>query len=315
MREVAQLLEAGLRLVEPHTANLQWLHAHLNDEESRDILASVLAFRALGHRRVKLPFNQPEYWSAAEKLERMAEGRETIDPNFLGWRLPKLDLREIGYPIEMFCRPEGVVIQLVFQQYRCATPHGVIEAAPGDVVVDAGGCWGDTALYFAHKIGEGGKVLSFEFLPDNLMVYERNLALNPELAERIAIVKQPVWSCCDAELFIGRNGPGTTVMPVRQNEDDQTARTTTVDRLLELPDASKIDFIKMDIEGAELAALRGAEYVMRRFRPKLAITVYHSLADFWEIPQFIDALGLGYRFYLRHFTTHAEETVLFAQCA
>jgi hypothetical protein len=45
--------------------------------------------------------------------------------------------------------------------------------------------------------------------------------------------------------------------------------------------------------------------------PKLAITVYHDFKDFWEIPQFLDRLGLGYRFYLRHFTIHEEERVLF----
>jgi hypothetical protein len=86
-----------------------------------------------------------------------------------------------------------------------------------------------------------------------------------------------------------------------------------IDQLLDRPDVTRIDFIKMDIEGAELAALHGAEQTLKRFRPKLAITVYHQLADFWEIPQYIESLGLGYRFYLRHFTIHAEETVLFAE--
>ena len=68
----------------------------------------------------------------------------------------------------------------------------------------------------------------------------------------------------------------------------------------------------MDIEGAELDALRGAENSIRKFRPKLAISVYHKLDHYWEIAQFIDSLGLGYRFALRHFTIHAEESVLFA---
>jgi hypothetical protein len=52
---------------------------------------------------------------------------------------------------------------------------------------------------------------------------------------------------------------------------------------------------------------------LRQFKPKLAITVYHDFKDFWMIPQFLDELGLNYRFYLRHFTIHAEETVLFAK--
>ncbi len=48
-----------------------------------------------------------------------------------------------------------------------------------------------------------------------------------------------------------------------------------------------VTFIKMDIEGSELAALRGAERIIRQQRPKLAICVYHKPEDMWEIPNFI----------------------------
>lgn len=60
-------------------------------------------------------------------------------------------------------------------------------------------------------------------------------------------------------------------------------------------------------------ALRGAERTIRSDRPRLAICVYHSLQDFVRIPKWIASLGLGYRFYLDHFTIHAEETILFAR--
>ena len=69
---------------------------------------------------------------------------------------------------------------------------------------------------------------------------------------------------------------------------------------------------KRDIEGAELAALKGAEQSIRRFKPDMAITVYHTLTDFWEIPKYLNSLCLDYEFYLRHFTIYDEETVLFA---
>ncbi len=62
-----------------------------------------------------------------------------------------------------------------------------------------------------------------------------------------------------------------------------------------------------------LQELRGEEGSIARFKPKLAITAYHSLEDFWEIPQWIAQLGLEYQFYLRHFTIHEEETVLFGE--
>lgn len=312
--DVSLSLGYGLRFAQPHATELAWLYQRLDDDESRELLVQLIAFRALGHRLVKLPSNRPQHWRAVEGMERRAEGSETVDANFLGWRLHKLDLRDIGYPIALFCTPYGAAIQFIHEQYRCETAQGTIEARPGDVVVDAGGCWGDTGLYFAHRVGGEGRVYSFEFLPDNLSIYQRNLSMNPELAGRIVLSPHPVWLARDEELFVSRNGPGTFVGPERKSEGDQTIRTMTIDQLQERPDFRRIDFIKMDIEGAELPALRGAEAVLRKFRPRLAITVYHSLADFWEIPQYLDYLGLGYRFYLRHFTTHAEETVLFATC-
>ena len=75
----------------------------------------------------------------------------------------------------------------------------------------------------------------------------------------------------------------------------------------------RVDFIKLDIEGAELRTLKGAEHTLNRFRPSLAISLYHSLDDFVAIPAFLRNLNLNYGFYLDHFTTHREETVLFAR--
>ena len=87
----------------------------------------------------------------------------------------------------------------------------------------------------------------------------------------------------------------------------------TIDELITRGFVPRVDFIKMDVEGAESEALLGAAQSLRTFRPKLALTVYHRLTDFWTIPQSVDRLSPGYRFYLRHFTIHAEETVLFAR--
>ena len=316
-RDVDIALSFGLRFVETHLDGLQWLYDHLDEPESRCLLLQLVAYRALGHRIVRLPLSNPEHGKIVDSVVQAIESQpadEALDAHFLGWKLKKIDLRQFGYPLQMHYRADGVMMQFIDQQYRCPTASGVIEARPGNVVVDAGGCWADSALYFADKVGSAGKVFSFEFLPDNLTVYRRNLELNPTHAPRIELMPHPVWSTGDVELFVNQNGPGTTVTPQRQSESSASVRTMAIDQLLERPDCPRIDFIKMDIEGAEQAALRGAEQTLRTFRPNLAVTVYHSLADFWEIPQYIDQLNLGYRFYLRHFTIHAEETVLFATC-
>jgi hypothetical protein len=75
----------------------------------------------------------------------------------------------------------------------------------------------------------------------------------------------------------------------------------------------RVDFIKMDIEGAELQALRGAEQTIRAFRPKLAIALYHNWSDFITIPGYLENLAVGYQFYLGHVTIHWGETILFAR--
>jgi len=308
-----QLLNTGLGYSRPYLAELEWLYSKLADDESRDLLVKLTAYRALGHRRIKLPTNTREFWHTRNLARQIPRGDEELDANFLGWKLHERSLETFGYPIRMFTFPGACYTTFVHQQYRCDTPDGAIECEEGDIAVDAGGCYGDTALYFAHKAGADGKVASFEFLPVNVAVFRRNMDLNPELAPRIRLFENPAWSRSGEELFVNGNGPGTSVGPVALTAGAPRAETLKIDDLVGRGDYPRIDFIKMDIEGSELEALKGSLNVLRCFKPKLAITVYHDFKDFWTIPQYLDGLDLGYRFYLRHFTIHAEETVLFAR--
>jgi hypothetical protein len=98
--------------------------------------------------------------------------------------------------------------------------------------------------------------------------------------------------------------PGATIA-------DDAIPTTTLDTLIREGTIARIDFIKMDIEGSELAALKGAEKTLREQRPRLAISLYHRREDFHAIPLWLDQLGCGYRFYLEHYSMHHEETVLY----
>ena len=96
---------------------------------------------------------------------------------------------------------------------------------------------------------------------------------------------------------------------------DQTGFTTTIsiDDFVNNNGLEKVDFIKMDIEGAECSALEGAVETIMKFKPKLAIAIYHSMDDMVNIPNWINDLNLGYKLYLGHYTIHAEETVIFAK--
>ncbi len=74
----------------------------------------------------------------------------------------------------------------------------------------------------------------------------------------------------------------------------------------------KVDFIKMDIEGSELDALKGSEETIKKYKPKLAICVYHKGKDMIYIPQYLKSLVPEYKFFLKHNTEFWGDTVLYA---
>jgi hypothetical protein len=73
----------------------------------------------------------------------------------------------------------------------------------------------------------------------------------------------------------------------------------------------RITFLKMDIEGSELAALKGAANIISSQKPKLVICLYHRYEDIWQIPAYIWSLYSDYTFYIRHYS-NSTETVLYA---
>jgi FkbM family methyltransferase len=254
-------LIAAFNPIAPYLQNLQTLFENLSDEKSRQTLIEVVAYRTLGYRKIKLAVNNPAHWKNLRLAESLVVGGAEISTGFMHFKLSKMNLDRIGYPIEFYFSPMGILIDFIEQQYRCETANGAIECEPGDHVIDAGGCWGDTALYFAHKVGANGKVYSFEFLPDNLKIYNRNLDMNPELKRRVNLIENPIWSTAGNEIAIDANGPGTSLRPNDSSLDKMRFCTESIDHLVEAGQIEKVDFIKMDIEGAELNALKGAEGV------------------------------------------------------
>lgn len=75
--------------------------------------------------------------------------------------------------------------------------------------------------------------------------------------------------------------------------------------------SDKIDFIKMDIEGAEYATLKGASDRIASDRPALAVCVYHKQEDILEIPMLCKELVDNYQIYLRHYSDNQTETVCY----
>ena len=294
---------------------LAYVYDLLADESSKSTLVKLLTFRLMGHKKVKLPLNTESYWSQRRGTEALINGKETININFLDWRLHRFALDKIGYPIEVFFLPAGVMATFILKQYEYRKRTPEIKAQEGDYVIDGGGCWGDTALYFAHEVGEQGKVFTFEFASDNLKVFNRNMSLNPQLSSRIEVFPKAMWENSGEKISYSADGPATSLAINQHQQNSKNSSqvlTVSIDDFVREKKLPRVDFIKMDIEGAELGALKGAEETLRTFRPKLGISVYHKENDFIEIPTYLDKLGLGYKFFLDHFTICGNETVLFA---
>jgi FkbM family methyltransferase len=106
-------------------------------------------------------------------------------------------------------------------------------------------------------------------------------------------------------------GMSANLVPV---QDCANAENSVVDvlRIDDLFHKESPSIIKADVEGFELELLKGAEEVIRRCRPSIAISVYHHFADIWKIPLWIHDLHCGYRLYLRHHSPTYDDTVCYA---
>ena len=277
-------------------------HAYglLEDQLSRDVFVKVLAYRILGHRHVRLPLNNVNYWKLRQSVDRYVEKQSTVIGIPL---LGSLDLFNFN-GIRLQAHQLNILNTFLLEQYRCV--RASIGVSQGDVVVDAGGCWGDTALYFARNASE---VFCFECIPSNIKVIDENLGMNPVLCARVKVIPKALWSHSHEKLVFKDTGPGSRPCSDGAGVD---VETETLDHFVSANGVERVDFIKMDIEGSEPEALVGAEQTIRKHRPQLAISIYHDLRHFASIPRWIDDLSLGYRLYLDHFTIHAEETILFA---
>jgi len=293
---------------------VSFLYELLNDDESKNLLVSLMAFWALGNTKIKLPVSHERYF---QSIEDAAELKIKGDANKIlktgRYKLARYDLNPIDVPILINASAAGIASVWYLKQYEYESGNKNCLAEPGDVVIDAGGCWGDTALYFANKVGPNGLVLVYEFIPSHINIIKHNLSLNENLLNRVNIIDNAVWSNSGKDLYYVDWGPGSRITedPNRYEYDGKTI-TLSIDDMVKEQKLHSVDFIKMDIEGAETFALKGAEKTLLKFHPKLAISIYHSLSDVSEIPKYLDSLGLNYSYHLDHYTLFENETVLYA---
>jgi FkbM family methyltransferase len=179
----------------------------------------------------------------------------------------------------------------------------------GEVFANVGALVGDCAVDFVTACEAKGiryrEIVNFEPDPGNFL----QLSVNMSHLTNVKCLPYGLWSQRSTLRFSNQGAFRAGTPGCVDENGNLMVEVVSLDEAL--PDA-EISFIKMDVEGAEIQALRGAADMIRRTQPKLAISAYHKRNDIFEIPLLIHQIHPGYKYYLRHHSTTFGETVLFA---
>ena len=187
----------------------------------------------------------------------------------------------------------------------------LVKINAGDIAIDCGGCLGDTAIWMLRNNAE--IVYSFEIDKLNVEYMKKN-------AKKFAYQNRLYVE----EYAVSDNNGNYFYLPNQKNAGSGRIYKNFIDGSYEVKSIKlddfcfnnkiKPNFIKMDIEGAERLALIGAKGILRKYKPNLAICIYHSWEDRFEIPILINNIVPEYKMYLKK--SHPfDETVLFCTTA
>ncbi len=179
------------------------------------------------------------------------------------------------------------------------------ECLEREVFIDGGGYIGDTYEDFCKwSKGIFGKYVFFEPSIRNCDLFRSQIS-----DERIIIENKGLWKEKRYLYFSGGISQGERV---EENVDEGFTEQVEVVSIDQIDECKEATFIKMDIEGAELEALRGAIDTIERNRPRLAICIYHSNEDMLCIPEWCFEHCKDYLFYIRHHHYLPCDTVFYA---
>jgi FkbM family methyltransferase len=168
--------------------------------------------------------------------------------------------------------------------------------------IDGGAFDGDTIKkYDTVSSNSAKKIIAFEPDPKTFLRLSANFKDDP----RVLLINKGLYSQSKTLLFSNEasraslfSESGGIEIPV-----------TTIDEIL-INDP--VSFIKLNIEGSEIEALKGGRKSIEAYTPILAISAYHSPDHLWKIAELIDSFSLNYQFFLRQQDTGFVETVLYA---
>lgn len=197
---------------------------------------------------------------------------------------------------------DPAVLKPVLDDDDLYAPKGLVDFSDNEVYVDGGSYDGDTIRTFIERVhGRFSDVYAFEPDPVTFAKLEENFRNEP----RVHPIHAGLHSHGGSLRFRDDASRGA----IFADDGEIEMPVTTIDDVV---GDRRLTFVKMNIEGAEPDALRGGQNAIRKWQPKLAISVYHRASDLWRIPQQVAELNPGYELYLRQHDGGIIETVLYA---
>ncbi len=185
-------------------------------------------------------------------------------------------------------------------------PKNIFQFQSKEKIIDCGAYNGDTIQYFLENRIKWNKYYAFEMSEKNfnkLINYKKDFL--KEIQYTLQVQNVGVGEKNDIIYYLD-NLSGTLI---ESEKIGKKANVVTLDSVIN----DSISYIKMDIEGSELSALKGGERLIKENRPKCAICVYHQPSDLWEIPLYLKELVPEYRIFLRHHGYITNDTVCYAR--
>ena len=123
--------------------------------------------------------------------------------------------------------------------------------------------------------------------------------------------RQALWDCDGETTFAAGNDGQFSAHNSSDPGETRAFPCRSIDSFVEQTGLDRVDLIKLDLEGADIQAILGAVKTIRNFRPQLAISIYHRLNEYWEMPIGLFGLCENYDFHLGHYSFERFETILY----
>lgn len=185
-------------------------------------------------------------------------------------------------------------------------PPDLFDFKPDEVMVDCGAFDGDSIRAFLQRVGNSfGTAVGLEPDPLTRIRFETwRESLPQEQAKKIHLLP---YATGDKPETLSFDSTGTAASAIGSGQvqveclplDESVAKFAP-------------SFIKMDIEGAEPATVRGAKGIIRQHQPILAVCLYHAQEHLWQLPLLIQSLNPNYRLFLRRYSDECWEIVCYA---